>query len=55
MWEGLQFLIVALPGLFSYRFWYIGSYVDYRNMLFCFVSVYSVSHLLPVPWVDYVS
>ena len=31
VWEGLRFVIVALPGLFSYLFCYIMNYSDSKN------------------------
>ena len=33
VWEGLRFVIVALPGLFSYLFWYVLFFCIVHNIV----------------------
>ena len=42
VWEGLRFVIVALPGLFSYLFLCSGFAVA---RLFCFIIVFSIIYV----------
>ena len=43
VWEGLRFVIVALPGLFSYLFWTEGVKLLCRFLITAFLSIFTLS------------
>ena len=44
VWDGLRFVIVALPGRFSYRFWTLTEYLVYviKHFANCFCHSYNI-------------